>query len=105
MARRSSIPAVAAGVLALLHLYIGLRLLPSLPAVGAWSGTALLVSLFALVLSSASPIFGRRPSPELLTWAGLTAMGFFSSLLVLTVLRDAALLLGALTGLHEGFSR
>jgi hypothetical protein len=104
MARRSSFPIVAASILALLHLYIGLRLLPPLPAAAAWGGGALLIALFALVLSSASPIFGRPPSSALLTWAGLTAMGFFSSLLVLTVLRDAALLLGLLVGLHERFA-
>ena len=105
MASRSSFPVVAVGVLALLHLYIGARLLSALPVAGVWIGAALLAVLFALVLSSASPIFGRRPASELLTWAGLTAMGFFSSLLVLTLLRDAVLLLGALAGLHEAFAR
>ena len=61
MASRASFPVVAIAVLALLHLYIGARLLTPLPAPAAWGGAALLAALFALVLSSASPIFGRRP--------------------------------------------
>ena len=104
MASRASFPVVAIAVLALLHLYIGARLLTALPAPAALGGAALLAALFALVLSSASPIFGRRPRSELLTWAGLTAMGFFSSLLVLTLLRDALLLLGALAGFRAALS-
>ena len=102
MASRSSFPAVAVTVLASLHLYIGARLLPPLTTGSTWIGAALLVALFVLVLSAASPIFGRRPRSQLLTWAGLTSMGFFSSLLVLTVLRDATLLPIALAGWDPG---
>jgi predicted MPP superfamily phosphohydrolase len=84
-------PAIA--VLALLHAYIGARLLTTLPVTAALLGAAGLAALFALLFATASRMFGRRESSRALTWAGLTAMGFFSSLLVLTLFRDAALLL------------
>ncbi|MEI4908067.1 hypothetical protein Q8G40_28700, partial [Klebsiella pneumoniae] len=41
----------------------------------------------------------RQPLADILAWAGLLMMGAFSSLFVLTFLRDLALLLGtAVTG-------
>jgi uncharacterized protein len=83
---------IPVALLALLHAYIGARLLSELPLPWLALGAAGLALLFALVLSGASPILRRRPSPPALTWAGLTAMGFFSSLLVLTLLRDLLLL-------------
>jgi uncharacterized protein len=79
-----------------LHGYIGWRLLPS------WAGHPLVLGLVAalLVASAAllpSGLIARRlRSPGLaqaLTWAGYLCMGLFSSLFVLTVLRDAVLLL------------
>jgi len=44
----------------------------------------------------------RQPLSDRLAWAGLLAMGSFSSLLVLTVLRDVALALGWVLGLVAG---
>ena len=82
-------------LLALLHLYIGWRLIPPmrLATGGAVIGMALLAASILLV---ATGLFAsnlkRFRWAEQLTWAGLLAMGFFSSLLVLTVLRDVALL-------------
>ena len=82
-------------LLALLHLYIGWRLIPAmrLATGGAVIGMALLAASILLV---ATGLFAsnlkRFRWAEQLTWAGLLAMGFFSSLLVLTVLRDVALL-------------
>jgi predicted MPP superfamily phosphohydrolase len=86
---------------ALLHLYIGMRLLPAM-SLGA-AGTAVAVLLLAVsTLLVPTGLFATRLKrarwAEHLTWAGLLAMGFFSSLLVLTVLRDAALLALALFG-------
>ncbi|MFC0133431.1 serine/threonine protein phosphatase [Massilia eurypsychrophila] len=84
-----------ATLLALLHLYIGLRLIPpmGLGAAGTSAGIALLAASALLVLTGLfSSVLKRVPFSEQLTWAGLLSMGFFSSLLVLTVLRDVALL-------------
>ena len=82
-------------MLLLLHVYVGARLLPDLPF-----GTAGLVLGAAVLLLSAFLIpFGfrmRRTRPagraKVLMWAGLVAVGAFSTLLVLTFGRDVALL-------------
>ena len=90
-----------ATLLALLHLYIGLRLIPSM-ALGTGGMVVGVVLLVASVLLVPTGLFAsslkRFRWAEQLTWAGLLAMGFFSSLLVLTVLRDAALLIIAAVG-------
>ena len=83
------------GLTATLHLYIGWRLFPSMTAwmPAAWALFVVLALSFVLVL------FGlqfRRPATrhrDLLTWAGMTALGLFSTLFVLTLLRDAMLLI------------
>jgi predicted MPP superfamily phosphohydrolase len=87
-----------ATLLALLHLYIGLRLIPpmGLGTAGTSAGIALLAASALLVLAGLfSSVLKRARFSEQLTWAGLLSMGFFSSLLVLTVLRDVALLVAA----------
>ncbi len=77
----------------LLHGYIAWRLLPDLP-----SGYAALILGFWLVLSAALLPLGlgarrvrRQPLADRLAWTGLLVAGSFSSLFVLTVLRDAML--------------
>jgi predicted MPP superfamily phosphohydrolase len=90
-----------ATLLALLHLYIGLRLIPamSLGSLGVGAGIALLAASALLVLAGLfSSTFKRFRFSEQLTWAGLLSMGYFSSLLVLTLLREAALLAASLLG-------
>jgi uncharacterized protein len=79
----------------LLHAYVGLRLVPALaawPAVGLMFGLLLAASALLLPLA----LFGRNlrwpGARTALAWAGMLAMGFFSSLFVLTVLRDVLLL-------------
>jgi predicted MPP superfamily phosphohydrolase len=88
-------------LVALLHLYIGLRLIPAM-GFGSAGVTAGIVLLAASTLLVPTGLFAaglkRLRWAEQLTWAGLLAMGLFSSLLVLTVLRDAALLLMAAFG-------
>lgn len=85
-----------ATLLALLHLYIGLRLVPAM-ALGAGGVAVAILLLAASVLLVPAGLFGSSLKhlrwSEQIIWAGLLAMGFFSSLLVLTVLRDAALLI------------
>jgi predicted MPP superfamily phosphohydrolase len=93
--RRSSVSLLV--ILVLVHLYIGLRLLLGmhLGVLGMLTGTVLLAASAVLVrIGLVAPSLRRSRWSEPLTWTGLLAMGFFSSLLVLTLLRD--LLLGVL---------
>lgn len=95
--------AVLLSVLALLHAYIGLRLLPDMPvnAVVRSLGALWLAMSFVLVPAGLfAHAIRRQPLSDRVAWAGLLAMGMFSSLLVLTVLRDVVLLAAALLGAH-----
>jgi len=81
----------------LLHVYLGLRLLPALA--GGWTGWPVLLAI-ALVVSAATmplPFASRRSGARRLgdgwKWIGLLSMGWFSSMFVLTVVRDAGLLI------------
>ena len=80
-----------------LHLYVVVRIVPSLPGpVSSWLlGLLLLASALLAPLGLLSRRFATPPLADRLAWAGLLAMGLFSSLLVMTVLRDAVLLLTA----------
>jgi predicted MPP superfamily phosphohydrolase len=98
-ARRSFLTILV--LLVLLHIYIGSRLMPdmALSAPGIAGGVLLLGLLAVLVpVGLLAPTLKRGRSSGQLAWAGLTAMGFFSSLLVLTFLRDIVLLFLALIG-------
>ncbi|MGE0667173.1 MAG: metallophosphoesterase [Sphingomonadales bacterium] len=82
-------------VMGLLHAYIGLRILPDLPVGDPWRtiGAALLLASFVLMpMSVLSRGIRKQPLSDLLAWAGSLFMGLFSSLLILTLLRDLALL-------------
>ncbi|HEY3698849.1 MAG TPA: metallophosphoesterase [Spongiibacteraceae bacterium] len=85
---------IAVGLLLLLHAYIGWRLLPALPLAltGRIIGIVLLgISCALLPLGLFARSIQRQPLADRLAWAGFLAMGLFSSLLVLTVLRDISL--------------
>ena len=88
-------------LLVLLQVYIGMRLLPDM-AMGPWfnaAGILVLVLLTVLVpvgLMSAS--LRRHRWSSLVSWAGLLSMGFFSSLLVTTLVRDVILIALHLAG-------
>ena len=91
--RRSSISVLA--ILVLVHLYIGLRLLPGMNAglAGMVLGIILLsISAVLVRIGLVAPSLRRSRWSGPLSWAGLLAMGFFSSLLVLTFVRDVLLL-------------
>ncbi|MBS0341573.1 MAG: metallophosphoesterase [Proteobacteria bacterium] len=80
-------------IVALLHALLALRLLPAL----AERSAAWPVLAVALVISAVSmplPFLARRRLriPAWLKWTGLLSMGWFSSLFVLSVLRDLFLL-------------
>jgi predicted MPP superfamily phosphohydrolase len=81
-------------LIALLHVYVGVRLLPALPigALGRALGGLALVASFVLIIAGAR---ARRiqdsPFAASLAWFGSLEGGFFSSLAVLTVTRDILL--------------
>ncbi|MBL6750269.1 MAG: metallophosphoesterase [Nevskia sp.] len=82
----------------LLHAYIGLRLLPDLPLGPAASLAAIAWLVLSAVLMPAPLLalrFGHRRWSDALAWLGYLCMGFFSSVFVLTVLRDCGLLAAA----------
>ena len=96
-------------LLGLLHLYIGWRLVPQLPS--SWAQALLVAWLLAVCLLIPAAFLGRRAADrhraDRWTWAGMLALGHFSMLLVLTLLRDVALLASlpfdaALDGLFAG---
>jgi uncharacterized protein len=75
-------------ILALLHLYIGLRLLAPFELPARLAGAAALLGCLALLPKGFHLAREAGPREVLLRWV---TMGFFSWLLVLTVARDAAL--------------
>ena len=79
-----------------LHAYIGWRLLPALPIsmTGAVAGGLLLgLSALLIPLGMLARFFVPQPAvADRISWAGLLVMGLFSSVLVLTLMRDLFLL-------------
>jgi predicted MPP superfamily phosphohydrolase len=88
------------GLLGLLHVYIGARLLPALSigVTGEVIGALLLVASWMLIPMGlrARPLQADDGGADTLVWIALIAMGLFSSLFVFTLLRDVALLIAAL---------
>ena len=81
-------------VLVALHTYIGVRLLPDL-GLGAAAGVPGAVLLAASAYLIPRGFRARRTAADRdgarVAWAGLIAMGAFSTLFVLTFLRDVGL--------------
>ena len=85
---------------ALLHFYVGWRIVPMLaPAAGAAFAALLMASALLMPMTLLARRVRRQPLADRLAWAGSLAMGLFSSLFVLTLLRDAALAVLTLAGL------
>ncbi|HTW73755.1 MAG TPA: metallophosphoesterase [Steroidobacteraceae bacterium] len=86
-------------LLALVSGYIGVRLLPALALDAPQRAAGVLLVCLPLLLSPAT-IFARRMRRRWLArawaWAGSLALGWVSFLLLLTVLREPVVLLGAL---------
>jgi uncharacterized protein len=80
-------------VLALLHIYVGVRLLPPFGALTQAAGWVVLAACFWLFPKGFWIRENRAPWAMLLPWL---AAGFFSWLLVLTAARDLSLLVSAL---------
>ncbi len=81
----------------LLHAMIGWRVAPDLAATNSALGALLWIMLAVSALLMPMGMLAKRvakpPLSKILTWAGLLCMGLFSSLLVLTLLREVLLLL------------
>jgi predicted MPP superfamily phosphohydrolase len=78
----------------LLHIYVGLRLITDMPidTTGRWlCALWLVLSIFLIPLGMLARSIKQQPLGDRLAWVGLLAMGFFSSLLVLTFARDLVL--------------
>ncbi|HTJ94756.1 MAG TPA: metallophosphoesterase [Pararobbsia sp.] len=95
--------ALAIGVL--LHLYVGIRIVPTL---APWPGAqivmiAWLVASYVLIPLGMLARRAKRDDQSPIAWVGLLAMGLFSSLLVLCVLRDVVLVIALTVALltHE----
>nr|WP_295857354.1 metallophosphoesterase [uncultured Xylophilus sp.] len=90
---------------ALLHLYLALRLVPALapwwPA-GAALAAALAASAVLVPLPFLRSDLGAQRGGRVLQWAGLVAMGWFSSLMLLALLRDGGLLVAWVAGGKDG---
>ena len=83
-----------AGLSAVLHAYVALRLIPDLAAFGTTRlllAAVLLASTLLIPLALMAKRIARPSLADRLGWAGLLCMGLFSTLMVLTLLRDAAL--------------
>jgi predicted MPP superfamily phosphohydrolase len=80
-------------VLALLHAYIGVRLLPNLGLAAQAAGVAMLAASLGLMPKGFYLRERAGPWAALVPW---TAMGFFSWLLVLTLGRDLTLVIASL---------
>ena len=78
-----------------LHAIVGWRVAPDLALVDPMWGWSLWVALGVSALLMPMGVLARRvakpPLSTVLTWMGLLCMGLFSSLLVLTLLREALL--------------
>ncbi|MBB5189899.1 hypothetical protein HNQ50_000609 [Silvimonas terrae] len=98
----------AVSIVALLHVYIGLRLIPALPfgpAVDTAAVVFLVLSTLLLPLGLIARGIASQPLSDRLSWVGLIAMGLFSSLFVLTLLREPVLLLGTLALSANGLTK
>ncbi|OWY27555.1 metallophosphoesterase [Herbaspirillum robiniae] len=96
------------GILAVLHAWIGTQLLPALTGEAVWiavGAAVLVVSVLLMPAAMFAPILKRRGMAEApadrLAWAGMLAMGAFSSALLLTILRAIGLAAAPLFSLSD----
>jgi uncharacterized protein len=90
--RRFFVRVIVIGIL--LHVYVGFRLIPEWPvnpSIKAVAALWLVLSCFLIPLGVLARRLERQPLADRLAWIGLLAMGFFSSLLVLTLVRDVTI--------------
>lgn len=83
--------AVVAGLWALLHLYVGQRLLAPVGITPVWQGAAWMVLVLIALAPFAAFFAGRAgpvPAKPALEWTGFTAMGLSSLLIVFVLVGD-----------------
>lgn len=92
--RRSAFFIRFIGIGVLFHLYVGVRLIPDAPVglpLKVLAAILLAVSVIVIPLGMAARQIEPQSLADRLAWLGLTALGFFSSLLLLTFARDVML--------------
>jgi len=93
-------------LLALLHLTIAARIAPHLPGTAWPAAFVALVAGMALLIPAA--FLGRkatdRRTADRWSWAGMGALGLFSMLLVLTLLREVVLAAARLAGAQQDWA-
>jgi predicted MPP superfamily phosphohydrolase len=92
--RRSAFFLRFIGIGVLFHLYVGVRLIPAAPVgmpLKVLAAALLVASLVLIPLGMMARNIEPQSLADRLAWFGLTALGFFSSLLLLTFARDLLL--------------
>lgn len=92
--RRSAFFLRFIGIGVLFHIYVGVRLIPDAPVglpLKVLAAILLAVSVIVIPLGMAARQIEPQSLADRLAWLGLTALGFFSSLLLLTFARDVIL--------------
>lgn len=94
---------IVLALIALLHFYIGARLLPDLPIgmAARIGGTVILMLSCVLMPMTLLARSVRQPWSDAMAWAGFLAMSLFSSLLLLTLVRDIVLGIAALCSAYS----
>ncbi|SAK96991.1 Ser/Thr protein phosphatase family protein [Caballeronia fortuita] len=93
--RRSAFFLRFIGIGVLFHIYVGIRLIPDAPVglpLKVLAAVLLAASVIVIPLGMAARQIEPQALADRLAWFGLTALGFFSSLLLLTFARDVLLL-------------
>ena len=92
----------------LLHGWVAWRITPPLDALSPWAEVltwmVLVASALLMPLAFMARRIGQWPFVTVLTWAGLLLMGLFSTLFVLTLLRDVLLVLALPVALVAGLA-
>ncbi|SAL31768.1 Ser/Thr protein phosphatase family protein [Caballeronia turbans] len=92
--RRSAFFLRFIGIGVLFHVYVGMRLIPDAPVglpLKVLAAVLLAASVIVIPLGMAARQIEPQSLADRLAWLGLTALGFFSSLLLLTFARDVIL--------------
>jgi uncharacterized protein len=92
--RRSAFFVRFIGIGILFHIYVGVRLIPDAPVglpLKVLAAVLLVASVVLIPLGMAARQIEPQALADRLAWFGLTALGFFSSLLLLTFARDVML--------------
>ncbi|BAN24960.1 metallophosphoesterase [Caballeronia insecticola] len=92
--RRSAFFIRFIGIGILFHIYVGVRLIPDAPVglpLKVLAAALLVASVILIPLGMAARSIEAQPLADRFAWLGLTALGLFSSLLLLTFARDVML--------------